>query len=91
MQITFKLYASLGDYLPADVRSANQMPLVVAEGATIAQVMLAYTSLDATAKALVDAANEAGGKDNIAVVLARAPGGAPVATRSWWPFKREAQ
>ena len=61
------------------------------DDATITQVLLAYTSLDAAAKALVDAANEAGGKDNIAIVLARAPGGAPVATRSWWPFKREAQ
>ncbi len=39
MQITFKLYASLGEYLPADVRSANQMPLEVAQGATIAQVI----------------------------------------------------
>ncbi len=43
MQITFKLYASLGDYLPADVRSANQMPLVVAEGATIAQVIAPFS------------------------------------------------
>jgi PPM family protein phosphatase len=61
------------------------------DDAGIAQVLLAYTSLDAAAKALVDAANEAGGKDNIAVVLARAPGGAATATRSWWPFKRDGQ
>jgi PPM family protein phosphatase len=61
------------------------------DDAAITQVLLAYTSLEAAAKALVDAANEAGGKDNIAVVLARAPGGVATATRSWWPFKRDGQ
>ena len=39
MQITLKLFASLGDHLPASVRPANEMPLAVAEGATIAQVI----------------------------------------------------
>jgi sulfur carrier protein ThiS len=39
MNITFKLFASLGDYLPASVRPANEMPLPVREGATIAQVI----------------------------------------------------
>ena len=39
-------------------------------------------------KALVAAANEAGGRDNIAVVLVRAQGDADPAPRSWWPFKR---
>lgn len=39
MQITFKLYASLTDYLPADRRTANQMTLDLADGATIAQVI----------------------------------------------------
>ncbi len=39
MQITFKLYASLGQHLPQEHRIGNQMPLVVAEGATIAQVI----------------------------------------------------
>lgn len=39
MQITFKLYASLGDYLPADKRQGNAMALTVPEGATIAQVV----------------------------------------------------
>ncbi len=39
MQITFKLFASLGDHLPASVRPGNEMPLTVAEGATIAQVI----------------------------------------------------
>ena len=39
MQITFKLFASLGDYLPASVRPGNEMRLPVAEGATIMQVI----------------------------------------------------
>ncbi len=39
MQITFKLYASLGDYLPADKRQGNAMALTVPEGASIAQVV----------------------------------------------------
>ena len=38
MQITFKLYASLTDYLPADKRRSNEMTLDVPEGATIEQV-----------------------------------------------------
>jgi sulfur carrier protein ThiS len=39
MQITFKLYASLGDHLPPDRRQGNQMPLEVASGATILQII----------------------------------------------------
>jgi sulfur carrier protein ThiS len=39
MQITFKLYASLTDYLPADRRSSNQMALEVPADATIAQII----------------------------------------------------
>jgi protein phosphatase len=46
------------------------------------------TPLEGTAKVLIDAANEAGGKDNISVILVRASGGATVSGRSWWPFKR---
>jgi sulfur carrier protein ThiS len=39
MQITFKLYASLTDYLPPAHRNGNLMPLAVADGATIAQII----------------------------------------------------
>ncbi len=35
MQITFKLYASLGEYLPADRRRGNEMTLEVPEGSTV--------------------------------------------------------
>lgn len=61
------------------------------DDATIQQVLLAYDSLPAAAQALIDAANEAGGKDNISVVLARFAddgAGSTTASRSWWPFKR---
>jgi PPM family protein phosphatase len=46
------------------------------------------TPLEGTAKVLIAAANEAGGKDNISVILIRASGGTTVSGRSWWPFKR---
>jgi protein phosphatase len=56
---------------------------------TLAQLLQGYDSLDEMGAALIAAANEAGGKDNIAVVLARAPGSPAAATKSWWaPFRR---
>ena len=39
MRITFKLYASLTQHLPADARRSNQIPLEVAAGSTIAQII----------------------------------------------------
>lgn len=42
MRITFKLYASLGEYLPADRRRGNEMTLDVPEGSTIEQVTAPY-------------------------------------------------
>ena len=54
---------------------------------TIAQVLLRCELLPEAATALVDAANDAGGKDNISVVLARVRGSSGSA-RSWWPFRR---
>ena len=39
MKITFKLFASLTDYLPQQVRYANQIELEVAPGATILQII----------------------------------------------------
>ena len=54
----------------------------------IAEVMTAHTSLPEMGEALVAAANDAGGRDNIAVVLVRAQGVAEPAPKSWWPFKR---
>ena len=39
MKITFKLFASLTDYLPQQARTSNQLELEVAEGATVLQVI----------------------------------------------------
>lgn len=39
MDITFKLFATLTDYLPPDSRRSNVMNLSVADGATIANII----------------------------------------------------
>ena len=39
MKITFKLYASLTDYLPAESRYGNRVSLDLEEGTSIAQVI----------------------------------------------------
>jgi protein phosphatase len=54
----------------------------------ISAMMQACESLDTMASALVNAANDAGGKDNISVILVRAIGESTSSGRSWWPFKR---
>jgi serine/threonine protein phosphatase PrpC len=58
------------------------------DDATIANVLSRHDTLAGAGQALVAEANAAGGKDNIAVALARprAAGGTPRA--SWWPFGR---
>ena len=53
----------------------------------IAAVLRQHDSLPQAAQALVQAANDAGGRDNISVILVRASGTAPV-SRAWWPFRR---
>jgi protein phosphatase len=55
---------------------------------TISQILQSGATLEETGSTLIEAANDAGGKDNISVILARSRvGGAPPA-RSWWPFRR---
>ena len=39
MRITFKLFASLTDYLPAQARASNVLELDVAPAATIAEII----------------------------------------------------
>ena len=39
MRITFKLYASLTQHLPAEVRQGNQMALEVPDGTPIARII----------------------------------------------------
>ncbi len=55
----------------------------------ISQVLQQHESLEQCTHALIEAANDAGGKDNISVILGRATGSVALqAGRSWWPFKR---
>jgi sulfur carrier protein ThiS len=42
MNITFKLYASLTEYLPAEARRDNRIALEVPDDATIAQIIEPY-------------------------------------------------
>ncbi len=85
---TVLLETHLHDVLPGD------MYLLCSDGLSdmlddesIAQLLQSSDALPEVAAALVDAANDAGGKDNISVVLARVRGPAGPA-RSWWPFRR---
>lgn len=47
-----------------------------------------HPSLQAACDTLVNVANDAGGRDNISVVLIRASGAPANATRPWWSFRR---
>ena len=42
MRITFKLYALLTDYLPAEARVGNAMPLELPAGSTITQAIAPF-------------------------------------------------
>ena len=42
MKITFKLYATLTDYLPAEARSSNRLELDVPQDASIADVIAPF-------------------------------------------------
>ncbi|MFM2052628.1 MAG: hypothetical protein RL456_665 [Pseudomonadota bacterium] len=53
----------------------------------IAEVLRAEPDTQKAAQALVDAANQAGGRDNIAVILA-AVHASPSTGQAWWPFRR---
>jgi len=85
---TVLLETHVHDVLPGDVYLLCSDGLSdMLDDARIAELLQVSENLDETAKALIDAANEAGGRDNISVVLARAR--SPVgAGRSWWPFRR---
>jgi protein phosphatase len=55
---------------------------------SIAQTLQMHDSLASAGQALVDAANDAGGKDNISLILVRVSGSPASQLRSWWPFRR---
>jgi len=39
VRITFKLFATLQDYLPAEAKKTNALPLDLDEGTTVAQIV----------------------------------------------------
>jgi PPM family protein phosphatase len=85
---TVLLETHLHDVMPGDIYLLCSDGLSdMIDDETISQLLQSCELLPEAAKALVDAANEAGGKDNISVVLVRVRGPAGAA-RSWWPFRR---
>ncbi|MDB6002781.1 MAG: protein phosphatase [Rhizobacter sp.] len=86
---TVLLETHLHDVMPGDVY------LLCSDGLSdmlndeaIAHVLRGVDTLAEAGSALIGAANDAGGKDNIAVILARVGGAAPSQQRSWWPLRR---
>jgi len=58
------------------------------DDAMMARLLQMNDSLPAAGQALIAAANDAGGKDNIALILVRVAGGATAGGRPWWRFGR---
>ena len=58
------------------------------DDAMMARLLQLHDTLPAAGKALVAAANDAGGKDNIALILVRVAGGLAAGGRPWWRFGR---
>jgi PPM family protein phosphatase len=85
---TVLLETHLHDVLPGDTY------LLCSDGLSdmihdddIANLLQSGEPLAQVAASLIDAANDAGGKDNVSVILVRVRN--PVgAARSWWPFRR---
>jgi len=85
---TVLLETHLHDVLPGDTYLLCSDGLSdMLDDESISQLLMSAETLPEAASALIDAANEAGGKDNISVVLARVRGSTGPA-RSWWPFRR---
>ena len=85
---TVLLETHLHDVLPGDTYLLCSDGLSdMLDDESIAQLLTASETLPGAASMLIDAANDAGGKDNISVVLARVRG-PEGPTRSWWPFRR---
>ena len=72
----------------AGVSLQDRVALVAGSGSGIGRaIAIAYGG--AGASVVCTDVNEAGGKDNMSVVLARSRGGSGAPTpRSWWPFRR---
>ena len=86
----FKALKEFAELVPDqyDVRLmlADQLVKASRKDEAIAQLLKNTSSDDILAQTLVDAANAAGGKDNISVILVRATGGRPKRSLlpRWW-------
>ena len=82
-----RLEAHLHEVEPGDVYLLCSDGLSdMLHSSTIALLLQQHETLPEAGRALVDAANEAGGRDNISLILLRTGGSDPA--RSWWPFRR---
>ncbi len=85
---TVLLETHLHDLMPGDIYLLCSDGLSdMLDDESIAHLLQAYDSIAEAGAALIEAANDAGGKDNISVILARVRGSSGPA-RSWWPFRR---
>jgi PPM family protein phosphatase len=85
---TVLLETHLHDVLPGDTYLLCSDGLSdMLDDESITQLLTGSETLPELAATLIEAANDAGGKDNISVILARVrvPAGS---ARTWWPFRR---
>jgi PPM family protein phosphatase len=86
---TVLLETNLHDVHPGDLYLLCSDGLSdMVDDAGIAAVANRYDTLETACMGLIAAANDAGGRDNISVILARPIGITGVSSRAWWPFKR---
>ena len=86
---TVLLESHLHDLHPGDIYLMCSDGLSdMLDDATIAQLLQTRDSLAAAGMALIEAANDAGGKDNISLVLVRVAGHSVAVARPWWRFRR---
>jgi len=86
---TVLLETHLHDVLPGDLYLLCSDGLSdMLDDAELARLLAPEAPLPQCARGLIEAANDAGGKDNISLVLARVAAAALSGGRSWWPFRR---
>jgi len=86
---TVLLETHLHDVQPGDIYLMCSDGLSdMIDDSVICQLLQAHDALPSAGQALINAANEAGGKDNIALVLVRTSGSPADEARPWWRFRR---
>jgi len=86
---TVLLETHLHEVLPGDMYLMCSDGLSdMLEDSTIAQLLQAHDALPSIGQGLIAAANEAGGKDNIALVLVRVASSSAATSKPWWRFGR---